>query len=212
MATIHESLTAQVDGITDTFTSLNDISGGIIVDHNGQVVNENDITILTANSFQLSFVPQTTPLPKDTVAIFVTPDRFDITSQVNGITNLFTNAPSDTSQGGFVAILNGQILVEDTTTIDDSNFKIVTIPQIGDKLSYIRTVETIVCDPDIILPISATVEDVLTPNAKVLKEINVFGIIEDDSVMANVDSVDAVSGSVSDILQVFATVENCGDN
>lgn len=138
MSTIHENLTSQIDGISDTFNTLNDISAGVVVDHNGQVVSPNDVTILTSTSFQLSFVPQISPNGSDTLGAFITPDTFDITSQVDGTTTVFFADPSDLGQGEFLAILNGQILADVTKTLSTSSFRLFTAPQVGDTLEYFR--------------------------------------------------------------------------
>ena len=136
MATAYEDLTSQVDGITDTFTTLNDISGGLLVDYNGLTVNVNDITVLGSNSFQISFVPKI----NNTLAVFTSPEKFNITSQVDGSTKIFTEDPSDTGTIQFIAILNGQILAQETQTIDENTFKLPFAPQLGDQLEYIRAV------------------------------------------------------------------------
>lgn len=209
MATVHEQLTSQIDGITDTFTTINDISEGVIVDYNGQVVNKNDITILGANSFRLSFVPNTVPVPTDTLSIFITPDRFDISGQVDGITNIFSSSPSDTSEGSFVAILNGQVFSDDTQTINSTTFSLSSIPQIGDKLSYIRIIQIKECDPDYVLPITAIIKDSGSVTGKILNDIGIFGIVDEKiDIRAQVESAHKITANVKDRPGIIAVLEN----
>jgi len=186
MATIHENLTSQIDGITDTFTTVNDISGGVVVDYNGQVVNDLDITILTSTTFQLSFVPQLLPSPSDTLGAWINPDKFDITSQVDGIKTIFTADPSDLGQGDFLAILNGQILADETTTISFNKFKLLNAPQIGDTLEYFRVIDiTQIGCSDIVNGIVNVVQligVINEPESQILGSVNepdtVLGIIK----------------------------------
>ena len=134
MATIFEDLTTQVNGITDTFNSINPVDQGVFSVYNGNGIDKNELTVLTSNSFKLSFVP----FVGDTLAIFLTPDVFNITVQVNGITDTFVSDVSDLGEGSFLGILNGQVLVQDTVSLSQTSFKLNIIPQIGDTLEYFR--------------------------------------------------------------------------
>jgi len=175
MSTIHENLTSQVDGVSDTFTTVNDISDGVVIDHNGQVVSPTDVTILTSTSFQLSFVPQILPNTTDTLGAFITPNRFDITSQVDGISTVFFAAPADLGEGDFLAILNGQILADETRTLSQTSFRLFVPPQVGDTLEYFRVqdITQIACS-DVIDGIVKVVEIV----GVVSEPENVLGIIQ----------------------------------
>ena len=154
MATLHEDLTSQIDGVTDTFVTLNDISQGVVVGRNGQLVSPVDVTILTSTSFQPSFVPKLVPNSTDTLGAFITPDRFDISSQVDGVKTVFDKDPTDLGQGDFLAILNGQILADETRTINNNTFQLPIAPQAGDTLEYFRVIDiTQISCSDIVLGI-----------------------------------------------------------
>lgn len=137
MATIPEDITSQIDGITSLFTTLNDISNGILANSNGITINSGDLTVTGSNSFTLAFTPEV----GDTLQIFINPVLFNITSQVDGITRVFEKGALDTLQGDFVAILNGIVVLQETETIDSDFFRLSFIPEIGDELEYFRVID-----------------------------------------------------------------------
>jgi len=138
MATIPEDLTSQVDGIATSFTTVNDISNGVLVTSNGLEMNVGNITIDNANQFTVTGF---TLVVGDTLTVFINPVIFNITSQVDGIKTLFQKDVSDTLQGEFIAIVNGLVLLQETTTVDDDSFNLPFAPQIGDELEYFRVIE-----------------------------------------------------------------------
>lgn len=204
MATIHEDLTDQVDGVTDTFTTINDIAGGIIVDHNGQVIFKEDTTILNNNNFQIVFVPQV----GDTISVFVTPDRFDVTDQVDGVTKEFNKSDLDINgTGDFIPILNGQIKETSLTIEIPSSGDIVFIldeaPQIGDTLEYIR-VQTIRTAGDS-LPATGII-DIFKLNG-IIDNQSILGIIKENITSGEVSQSYTVSGVVEQEIQLKGEIK-----
>lgn len=190
MATIYEDLSGQVNGITDTFITASDISEGVVIDYNGQVVNKLDITILTPTSFKLAFIPKAGSL-QDTLAAFISPDQFNITDQVDGVRTDFIPSISDTGQGDFIAILNGQILAQDTRQLENG-FRLLPAPIIGDELEYIRVqILTIVC---VTVNAMASRIDAM---GKVGQLNNVFGILEPRMAFGKVTELKTINGKCS---------------
>lgn len=210
MQTIYESLTDQVDGLTDTFTTFNQIGSidQFFVVYNGQVVNEGDVAILSSTSFQLSFVPQVSPAIKDTLSVVLT-DIYCISYQIDGITNTFTKAVSDTGNEQFIAILNGQFLFDQTKTLNSSTFQLIGIvPQIGDTLCYVRSNNFQPDVPDFILPIKSKIDNISTVNSRVLNKTNVYSkIYSNTSINSKIFSVSEVKSKIKNVSQVKSIVE-----
>lgn len=187
MATIFEPLSSQIDGVKDTFETVNPIDQGLFPIYNGAGVAQASITVLDANNFKLSFVP----LVGDTLGVFLTPDIFDVTSQIDGVTNTFNSAPSDLGEGDFLAVYNGQVLVSDTFSIGQTQFKLSIIPQIGDVLEYFRV-------QFLEFPFSVSVNGFIKQNEikGVIRQNKIRGTIEKQSIVGTVDQGDEIQGFI----------------
>lgn len=200
MAVIAENLTSQVDGVVDTFTTTNDIATNkFFPSLNGQVVNTLDVTVLTTTSFQLDFVPHA----DDTLEAYIGAEIYDISGQVDGVTNTFTKHASDTGFGDFVAIINGQVQDQDTTTVNSTTFRTGMVPVSGDKLEYFRVqnIKT-VGTPE-------TVEGVVKQD-KIIgvldKQNEVNGIIDDNAVEGILNKENSIQGTVIELSNIEGEV------
>jgi hypothetical protein len=187
MPQIHEDLSAQINDVKTIFTTTNDITDGLIAFYNGLAVNNNDVTILTSNSFQLTFAPQLTrPTGQDRLSIQVNPVVYDITGQVDGVRTVFQKDPADLDQGDFIAIKNGVVLTNDTIQIDQDSFYLEVPPQIGDALEYFRIV--------FVENLKIIIEDI--PIVGRVFDDFVSGLVQDDEVIGLVVSSQNASGEV----------------
>ncbi len=132
MSTVVENLTGQIDGVEQTFTTVNSILDGVYITLNGIAQSGEDYAVDDANNFTMQISPDI----GDELLVFITPTMYDISGQIQPGRRIFDKVDADTSNADFLAILNG--VLYNTTKISDTQFDLGFVPEATDELLYMR--------------------------------------------------------------------------
>ena len=142
--------------------------------------------------------------------------HFEITGQVDGITDTFTTPGIDIKDdSNFMPVLNGQVVnILDVTKIDSKTFKLDCIPQVGDTLEVRYqdrlTDVTINCiESRFELPIEGEVFDLFQVDGEVITtHVNIKGrvlkVVDIDGELPNIQTI---SGDINKLIEIDGEIK-----